>query len=149
MSELRLRGGFGGELALHQLQRGVEGLCPADVHIDDVLSAYDERRKHAVLVPFFKRAIEGLVDRVFRRNIELEDAWNYDAEQNERLREFVEDVDGLGNSLSVFARRCCSDSAGEGMQPFAVLFPETDGQERTVEQARREGLAPFFEPRTP
>jgi hypothetical protein len=103
---------------------------------------YEERRDRATLLNYTRFTLNTLTGKAFREPPQLsEDA-------AEELKNFVEDVDGSGTGLAVFARRWFKAGLAKAMCHVLVDFSrpeETDeDRPRTKQDDEREGVRPFW-----
>lgn len=98
---------------------------------------YERRVKSAPWRPEFNDALAALVAKPFTQDMTVD---GLDAE----LKEFIEDVDTQGNSLTVFAREAFEDGIAAGMHGIFVEHTPSPGGNGTVAEEKAAGSRPYF-----
>jgi hypothetical protein len=113
-------------------------------------SAYDLRKASAPWRPEFEDALRSLCSKPFTKTVSVnEDAPDViqgkvvDDKTKERKGGLVDDIDGQGNSLHVFARDTFWHGVGFGLEAIYVTYPEADGV-RTKADEQKAGLRPYW-----
>lgn len=99
--------------------------------------AYEDRRKGARFTNIFRDIVENLAQRPFKSEVVLDD------DAPGVLSEYVEDVDGKGNNLHVFAASVFFDGIANAVDYILVDHAPTRGG-MTVAEERRQGVRPFW-----
>lgn len=104
--------------------------------------AYDERLDRATLLNYTRFTVNSLTGKAFRDPPMLAE------DSQPELESFVDDVDGSGTGMEVFARRWFQSSLGKALCHVlvdATRPPEReDGLPRTKADDAREGVRPFW-----
>lgn len=103
---------------------------------------YRRRLADAPWRPIFSAALESLCARPFRKPVTL------NGTPPAALQKFAENVDGRGNSLSVFARLLFDEAVAYGPGLFLVDYsrptPRVDGKPLTIAEEKAQGLRPYW-----
>jgi len=99
---------------------------------------YDLRLKTAKYTNVYRDIVEGLAQKPFAHELTLA---NEDAP--ERLFELLEDIDGRGNHLHVFAAETFFSGINNALDWILVDYTRADGL-RTVEDERQAGVRPYW-----
>ncbi|MDT3686487.1 MAG: DUF4055 domain-containing protein [Pseudorhodoplanes sp.] len=103
---------------------------------------YKRRLADAPWRPIFSAALESLCARPFRKPVTL------NGTPPAALQKFAENVDGRGNSLSVFARLLFDEAVANGPGLFLVDYsrptPRADGKPLTIAEEKAQGLRPYW-----
>lgn len=92
-----------------------------------------------VMTNIFADIVESLSSKPFERETTL-----VGEDVPSELRTFIEDVDGSGNNLNVFAAQHFYYSIKSGLDWIFIDYPERDRSVVTLAQAREAGLRPFW-----
>lgn len=103
---------------------------------------YQRRLKDAPWRPVFPAALESLAAKPFQKPVTL------NGTPPAAMQTFAENVDGRGNSLSVFARLLFDEAVAFGPGLFLVDYTRsmqrTDGKPLTLADERAQGLRPYW-----
>ncbi|HWV41316.1 DUF4055 domain-containing protein [Pseudorhodoplanes sp.] len=103
---------------------------------------YQRRLMDAPWRPIFPAALESLAAKPFQKPVTL------NGTPPKAMQTFAENVDGRGNSLSVFARILFDDAVAFGPGLFMVDYsrsvPRADGKPLTRADERAQGLRPYW-----
>jgi hypothetical protein len=118
---------------------------------DDV---YDLRRKTAPLTNVYADISRNLGSKPFAKPVEVSEgapdvvAGKIDPETKHRSGGLIDDIDGLGNSLHVFASRCFKSGIDKGIDWILVdhtkLTPRADGQTLSAADEAEQGARPYW-----
>lgn len=101
---------------------------------------YKERLGCNVLANYFEWTLDGLVSKPFAEQPKVE--------VPSGLEDILDDVDLQGNDVTVFLRNWFREGYAKAFSHVLVDFPRVqpraDGQPRTLEDDRREGLRPYW-----
>lgn len=102
---------------------------------------YKERLAANVLVNYFEWTLDSLVSKPFSEQPKIEGVPS-------EVEKVLDDVDLQGNDVLVFLRNWFREGYGKGFSHVLIDFPRVqpreDGQPRTLEDDRREGLRPYW-----
>lgn len=114
------------------------------------IGAYSLRKDSAPWRPEFEDALRSLCSKPFTKVVTLnQDAPEVmlgkvvDEKTKQRQGGLVDDIDGQGNSLHVFAREAFQDGVAFGLEAIYVTYPDAKGM-RTVAEERSAGLRPYW-----
>lgn len=115
------------------LRRGGTTYLPQKAMEKD--EVYETRLASATLYNAFRRAVTGLVGRVFAKQLDVVDG-------NEAWKPWYENIDFMGNNIDMFAKDVFETSMAEGMSFILVDFPpatniETLEDEKNAKVPRR------------
>lgn len=106
---------------------------------DERASDYAFRLSQTKMTNVFSDALESLASKPFEKDITLENSTN-----SEFLHEFVMDVDGAGNNISVFSADVFEAGIRSSIDWIFIDYPPNDKPEMTVEEKRSSGLRPYW-----
>ncbi len=102
---------------------------------------YKERLETNVLVNYFEWTLEGLVSKPFA------EAPKFDKVPSE-IEKHMDDIDLQGNDIVVFLRNWFREGYAKAFSHVLIEFPRVqareDGQPRTLEDDRKDGLRPYW-----
>lgn len=102
---------------------------------------YDFRLQLAKFTNIFRDMVEGLASKPFEQEIQLTEPAN----PPEQLTEFIDDVDGSGNNISVFSMDTFFNGIGYSIDWIFVDYPKTDTKrQRSQAEEKALGLRPFW-----
>ncbi len=113
---------------------------------EDKTTEWKARKDAAVLTNFFRRAVEGMVDKAFVKDLQLE-AEGLTNEEEGRVRAFMDNVDQQGSTLTQFARGLAERSLALNNVSVLVDFPQRDAPAESA--ADEEGLLPCLKEVSP
>lgn len=103
---------------------------------------YENRLERATLFNMTEQTLNTLAGKPFEENIVLGD------DVPSQIEELMEDVDQQGNNLQAFCRGWFREAWAKGFSHVLVEHPipeaREDGQPRTLEDDRKEGLRPYW-----
>ena len=99
---------------------------------------YAFRLKTAKFTNIYRDIIEGLAQKPFAHELHLEGEDN-----SERFASLIEDIDGRGNHLHVFAGETFFSGINNSIEWILVDYTASEGL-RTVEQERKAGVRPYW-----
>lgn len=112
--------------------------------------AYHMRKESAPWRPEFEDALRSLCSKPFTKVVTVNDTAPevilgkvVDEQTKQRQGGLVDDIDGQGNSLHVFARESFLNGVGYGLEAIYVSYPEADGV-RTQAEEKAAGLRPYW-----
>lgn len=111
--------------------------------------AYEIRLKQAPWRPEFTDALRNLCSKPFTKTVRVNEVapdsiqGEQDGATKRRVGGFVEDVDGRGNSLHVFARQVFVNGVKRGVSAIYVTFPDA-APARTVAEEKASGVRPYW-----
>ncbi|RUW55596.1 DUF4055 domain-containing protein [Mesorhizobium sp. M1A.F.Ca.ET.072.01.1.1] len=114
--------------------------------VDEDEKEYDFRVNATKLTNVYRDIIEGLASKPFEEEISLVTS---DKEGSkvipQQITEFIEDVDGSGNNLTVFSSGVFFNGINSAIDWIFVDFPTVDpSQVRSVADAKAAGVRPFW-----
>src|SRR6056297_3371943 len=98
---------------------------------------YEFRRETAKFTNVYRDIIEGLSQKPFAKEVTLPD------DTPDVLSELIEDIDGRGNHLNVFAADTFYAGINKAVDWILVDYANTEGL-RTLEDERRAGVRPYW-----
>lgn len=98
---------------------------------------YEFRRKTAKLTNIYRDIIEGLSQKPFSKELTLPE------DTPPQIMELIEDIDGRGNHLNVFAAETFFSGINKAVDWILVDYTEAEGL-RTVEDEKRAGVRPYW-----
>lgn len=112
------------------------------MHDHESKASYETRLSTAVLLNYTDFTLGNLVGKAFRNPPTL------DGEANPALVDFIEDVDGAGTGLAVFARQWFRDGLAKAFShvlvDYTAVQPKDDGSTRTKADDDKEGVRPYW-----
>lgn len=99
---------------------------------------YDFRLETARYTNIYRDIIEGLAQKPFARELHL-----VDEEKSSRFKELIEDIDGRGNHLHIFAGETFFGGINKAIEWILVDFTASEGL-RTVEDEQQAGVRPYW-----
>lgn len=110
---------------------------------DEEPDDYQNRLAVAKYTNIYGDTVEALASKPFEEEVTLVTS----DEKNipEQINKFIEDVDGSGNNLTVFASNTFFNGINSAIDWIFVDYPEIDpARVRSVADAKREGIRPFW-----
>lgn len=101
---------------------------------------YKFRLSQTKMTNIFSDIIESLASKPYEKPVELTE----NQEINEFIGDFVDDVDGAGNNLSVFSADYFEAAIKSGIDWIFVDYPVTNLERMTLEDKRRQKIRPFW-----
>lgn len=98
---------------------------------------YEFRRKTSKLTNIYRDIVEGLSQKPFAKELTLPD------DTPDQIMALVEDIDGRGNHLNVFAAETFFNGINKAIDWILVDFTESEGL-RTVEDEKKAGVRPYW-----
>lgn len=98
---------------------------------------YEFRRKTAKFTNVYRDIVEGLASKPFSKEMTLVDG------APDRINDLIEDIDGRGNHLHVFAAETFFSGINKAIEWILVDYTRADGL-RTVEDERAAGVRPYW-----
>lgn len=115
-------------------------------HRREYADDYKERLQTNVLVNYFEWTLEGLVSKPFA------EAPKFDKVPSE-IEKHMDDIDLQGNDIVVFLRNWFREGYAKAFSHVMIDFPRVkareDGQPRTLDDDRKDGLRPYWVPICP
>lgn len=105
-------------------------------------SDYRNRLKCAKMTNVYSDAIEGLAAKPFEQEVSLGNDDNTPAP--EQMDEFIEDVDGSGNNLTMFASEMFFNGINSAIHWVLIDHPPSDPNVRTLADAKASGARPYW-----
>lgn len=99
---------------------------------------YAFRLKHAKLTNIYRDTTETLTSKPFEEEIALVDG------SPEQILEFIENVDGDGNNLTVFAASLFFQGVNDAISWVLIDYPKKDENIKTLADAKRAKVRPFW-----
>lgn len=99
---------------------------------------YEFRRKSAKFTNVYRDIIEGLASKPFAQEVALEEG------AGERIESLIEDIDGRGNHLHVFAAECFFAGINRAIDWILIDYTKTGGALRSVEEENQAGVRPYW-----
>ena len=99
---------------------------------------YDFRLKTARFTNIYRDIVEGLAQKPFAHELRLEDA-----DKNERFGNLIEDIDGRGNHLHVFAGETFFNGINKAIEWILVDYTASEGL-RTIADEQKAGVRPYW-----
>lgn len=111
-------------------------------HAEEDYDNWQRRLDRSVLTNIYRRTVRSLSGRPFTEEVQLQNV-------PETLMKMSEDVNKMGDNISVFARNVFQDGIAKGHTAILVDFPpqaelNEDGSRRTLADQVREGVSPYF-----
>ena len=97
-------------------------------------SDYEARKNATVLLNIFRQAVVTAVGKVFKKQIVLQQK---DKPVSEDLQAWIENIDGNGNNLNVFAKNLFQDVLKRGLSHFMVDMTQSSKAMTRAEQKQR------------
>lgn len=107
---------------------------------DETNEEYANRLICTKMTNVYRDIVESLSSKPFEQEVSLVDA----DEQPQEILDFIEDVDGLGNNLTMFASSTFFNGVNSAIDWIFVDYPNVGEGVRTVSQARAENIRPFW-----
>jgi len=107
-------------------------------HQGESLDSYEERRLGNVLLNLTELTLESWVGRPFREEVKKGD------DIPEYIVPLLEDVDLIGNDMSVFSRNWFRDGVAKALSHVLVEFPRRLDGERTAADDLEAGVRPYW-----
>lgn len=108
-------------------------------HPDEPKEVYNQRLVNIKFTNVFADIVEGLASKPFEEEVTLTES------EDPTIDEFIENVDGAGNNLTVFASNTFFNGIANAIDWIFVDYPTTDSTVvRTVAEAKAAGVQPFW-----
>lgn len=105
---------------------------------------YKFRLKCTKLTNVYRDTIEGLASKPFEREVQLVDGTNGAQAVPPQIKDFVYDVDGSGNNLTIFSSATMFNAINSAIDWIAVEYDEADASIVTQADAKRAGRRPYW-----
>lgn len=114
--------------------------------VDEEREEYDFRVAATKMTNVYRDIVEGLASKPFEEEISLVTSDKEGAKAIPlQIEEFIEDVDGSGNNLTVFSSNVFFNGINSAVDWIFVDFPSVDPtQVRSVADAKKAGVRPFW-----
>jgi len=123
------------------MRKAGEKYFPKFVDEDD--KEYKFRLKYTKFTNIYRDTVEGLASKPFEEEISL--VTGDTATIPQAITDFIEDVDGSGNNLTVFGSGTFFNGVNSAIDWIFVDYPTVDpARVRSVADAKREGIRPFW-----
>lgn len=106
-------------------------------------TTYTTRLKYTKFTNVFRDICEGLAAKPFEEEVSLVNG-DDDATPPDAIAQFIENVDGAGNSITQFAGATFFNAVANAIDWIFVDFPPADPSVRTVADAKAAGRTPFW-----
>lgn len=117
-----------------------EKFMPRFTDEDD--SDYQNRLKCVKMTNVYRDAVEGLASKPFEQEVSV--AKDDDKEPPEQVTDFIEDVDGSGNNLTVYASQTFFNGINSAIHWIFVDHPPVNPNVRSVADAKATGARPYW-----
>lgn len=117
---------------------------------DEDAEDYRFRKTQTKFTNVYADIVEGLASKPFEQEVSLvSDQTDQTADTDDdgipqQIKDFVWDVDGSGNNLTVFASHTFYQGINNAIDWIMVDFPKRDPSIRSLADARRAGLRPYW-----
>jgi hypothetical protein len=112
---------------------------------DEDLTDYNFRLNACTkLTNVYRDIVEGLASKPFEEPIDLIKGENGEQIAPQSIVDFVQDVDGAGNTLTIFAGATFFNAINSAIDWIFVDYSKPDPTVRTVADARRAGVRPYW-----
>lgn len=106
---------------------------------------YDYRLQQAQFTNIYRDIVEALASKPFEEEVRLIEGEGTKAKTiPEEISNFIEDVDGSGNNLTVFAADTFFKGINSAVDWIFVDYPKTEGQVITLAEQKRRGIKPHW-----
>lgn len=118
--------------------------------VDEEDKEYDFRLANTKLTNVYRDTVEGLASKPFEEEISLITSGTDDDGKPTtktippQIVDFIEDVDGSGNNLTVFSSGTFFAGINSAIDWIFVDFPTANGNVKTVADAKKAGIRPFW-----
>lgn len=128
---------------------GVEGLRAAGTQylprfVDEDAASYTYRLECTKMTNVYSDILEGLASKPFQESITLIKGENGEETAPQSILDFIQDVDGSGNNLTVFAGETFYNGINAAIDWIFVDYSKPDPNVRTIADARRAGQRPYW-----
>lgn len=104
---------------------------------------YDSRLQFNKFTNIYRDVVENLASKPFEQEITLPDAG--ETKPPESIRDFIEDVDGSGNNLTIFGSEAFFNGINATAHWVLIDYPTTDTTRvRTRDEEKKLGIRPFW-----
>lgn len=110
--------------------------------VDEDSTDYNNRLKCVKMTNVYRDAVEGLASKPFEQEVTL--GKDDETDPPEQMVEFIEDVDGAGNNLTVYAGQVFFDGINSAIHWIFVDHPPINPNIRNVEDAKKSGARPYW-----
>lgn len=109
---------------------------------DEDQSDYDFRLKMTKFTNVYRDIVEGLAAKPFEQEVSIVQTDNITTPSE--IEQFIEDVDGSGNNLTVFSSLTFFNAINSAVEWIFVDYSQLDANIKTVADAKQAGLRPFW-----
>ena len=109
---------------------------------DETAQDYAFRLKCTKLTNVYRDTVEGLASKPFAQEVSLVDDDNISVP--EPLAEFIEDVDGSGNNLTIFAGATFFNGINSAIDWIFIDYPPVDPSVRTLADQKAASIRPYW-----
>lgn len=111
--------------------------------VDEDKAEYDFRLLNTKFTNVYRDIVEGLASKPFEEEVSLVTSEN--ATIPKQIEEFIEDVDGSGNNLTVYASGTFFNGINSAIDWIFVDYPTAEpGKVRSIADAKAAGIRPFW-----
>lgn len=103
---------------------------------------YDFRWKNSKFTNIYRDVLENLTSKPFQQEVSLVET--DETKPPESIKDFIEDVDGSGSNLTIFAADNFFNGVNNAIDWIMVDFPPADPSIRTVADEQASGRRPFW-----
>ena len=111
---------------------------------DESDTDYNFRLQCTKLTNIYSDTVEGLASKPFQESITLIKGENGEEVAPQDIVDFIEDVDGSGNNLTVFAGETFYNAVNSAIDWIFVDYSKPDPTVRNLADAKRAGMRPFW-----
>lgn len=128
---------------------GIEGLRAASTEylpkfVDEEQHDYKFRLQSTTFTNVYSDIIDGLSSKPFEEPITLIKGENGEEIAPQFIADFVQDVDGSGNTMTVFASQTFFNAVNSAIDWICVEYPPSDPNVRTQADAKAAGRRPYW-----
>lgn len=105
---------------------------------------YERRLAQSPFWPGFADALEGIVGKPFSSPLTVAGDTGQANQIDQKITDVIEDIDGRGNSLHVFARGTFWDGVSDGLAGILVDYPKADGEAKTLADEKKLNARPYW-----
>lgn len=112
--------------------------------VDEIPANYKFRLECAKMTNVYSDILEGLASKPFQESITLIKGEDGEEIAPQPILDFIQDVDGSGNNLTVFAGETFYNGINAAIDWIFVDFSKPDPTVRNMADAKRKGMRPYW-----